>query len=94
MDLQFSLYHVMAECIDFKEEKTALQYLGTQLGVSVQLTPKFHAERAGEGIEYVGCMQSRGIVAFQCHKKRSRELQRTCEGMHIIGRWRVLRAIY
>ncbi len=42
----------MAECTDFKEEETALQYLGTQLGVRVQLTPKFHTELAGEGVEY------------------------------------------
>jgi hypothetical protein len=50
IDLQFSHRHVMAECTDFKEEETTLQYLGTQLGVRVQLTPKFHAELAGEGI--------------------------------------------
>jgi hypothetical protein len=52
IDLQFSLCHVMAECTDFKEEETALQHLGTQLGVRVQLTTKFHAELAGEGVEY------------------------------------------
>ena len=28
------------------------QYLGQQLGVSVIITPKFHAELAGEGVEY------------------------------------------
>ena len=44
-DLQFSLHQLLAECINFKEEETALQYLGTQLGVTVQLTPKFHVER-------------------------------------------------
>ncbi len=52
VDLQFSLCHEMAECTDFKEEETALQHLGTQLGVRVQLTPKFHAELAGEGLKY------------------------------------------
>jgi hypothetical protein len=52
IDLQFSLRHLLAECIDVKEEETALQFLGTQLGVKVQLTPKFHAEFAGEGVEY------------------------------------------
>ena len=52
VDLLFSLCHLLAECTDFKHEETALQYLGTQLGVTVQLTPKFHAELAGEGIEY------------------------------------------
>ena len=52
VDLQYSLKHLLSECTDFKEEETALQYLGTQLGVTVDLTPKFHAELAGEGIEY------------------------------------------
>ena len=52
IDLQFSHRHVTAEGTDFKDEETALQYLGTQLGVRVQLTPQFHAELAGEGIEY------------------------------------------
>jgi hypothetical protein len=42
----------MAECVDFKNEETALQYLGTQLGVTVELTPKFHAKLAGKGVEY------------------------------------------
>jgi hypothetical protein len=51
-DSQFSLRHLMAECTDFKNEETTLQHLGTQLGVTVELTPKFHAELAGKGIEY------------------------------------------
>jgi hypothetical protein len=51
-DLQYSLRHIMGGCKDFQEEKTALQFLGTQLGVSVLLTPKFHTELAGEGVEY------------------------------------------
>ena len=42
----------MAKCRDFREEETALEYLGTQLGITVRLTPKFHAELAGECIEY------------------------------------------
>lgn len=52
VDLKLSLHHLMAECEDFKNEETALQYLGRQLGVIVQLTPKLHAEIACEGVEY------------------------------------------
>jgi hypothetical protein len=52
VDNSTSLRHLMGCCIDFKEEETALEYLGAQLGVTVQLTPKFHAELAGEGVEY------------------------------------------
>ena len=50
--LQLSLRSILANCTDFKEGETALQYLATQLGVTVRLTPKFHAELAGEGVEY------------------------------------------
>jgi hypothetical protein len=52
INLQFSLRHLMAECMDFKNKETALQYLGTQLGVRVELMSKLHAELAGEGVEY------------------------------------------
>ena len=52
IDLQYSLRSLLGKCRDFKEEETALQFLGTQLGVTVLLTPKFHAELAGEGVEY------------------------------------------
>ena len=47
-----SLQALMAQCTDFKEEDTALQFLGKQLGLRVLSTPKFHCEFAGEGIEY------------------------------------------
>jgi hypothetical protein len=48
----WSLKYLMATCLDFAEEMTALQHVGNELGVSVLITPKFHAELAGEGIEY------------------------------------------
>jgi hypothetical protein len=48
----WSLKCLMASCLDFAEEMTALQHVGSELGVSVIITPKFHAELAGEGIEY------------------------------------------
>ena len=47
-----SLRALMGKCTDFLEEETALQYLGSQLGLRVLFTPKFHCEIAGEGIEY------------------------------------------
>ena len=42
----------MASCLDFAEEMTALQHVGKDLGVSVIISPMFHVEMAGEGIEY------------------------------------------
>ncbi len=52
IDLQYSLKHLLGKCTDFKDEQTALQFFGTQLGVMVILIPKFHAELAAEGVEY------------------------------------------
>ena len=42
----------MDKCSDFKDEETALQFLGKQLGLRVLFTPKFHCEFAGKGLEY------------------------------------------
>ena len=47
-----SLKSLMAGCMDFEEEETLLQYMGTQMGVVVDRSPKCHAEIAGEDIEY------------------------------------------
>ncbi|KAI2488984.1 hypothetical protein MHU86_25613 [Fragilaria crotonensis] len=49
---EWSLRVLMASCLDFAEEVTALQHVGNELGVRVIISPKFHAELAGEGIEY------------------------------------------
>jgi hypothetical protein len=48
----WSLKFLMACCLDFAKEMTALQHVGDEVDVSVFITPKFHAELAGEGIEY------------------------------------------
>ena len=49
---EWSFRILMASCLDFAQELTALQHVGSELGVSVIITPKFHCELAGEGIEY------------------------------------------
>ncbi|KAI2493034.1 hypothetical protein MHU86_21508 [Fragilaria crotonensis] len=71
--LQYSLQHLLSECKDFKEEETALQYLGTQLGVTVDLTPKFHAELAGEGVEYNWAHAKAYYRRVPVSRKRGRE---------------------
>ena len=48
-----SLQHVMGMCHDFINEEGMLQHIAKSLGVKVLLTPKCHAELAGEGVEYV-----------------------------------------
>ena len=72
-DLQFSLRHLFPECTDFREEETALQYLGRQLGVTVQLTPKFHAELACEGVEYSWAHAKAYYPRVPVSRKRGRE---------------------
>ena len=67
VDLQFSLRNIMTECADFKQEETALQHLGSQLGVTFWLTPKFHAEFAWEGVEYIGRTPRHTIDACHYH---------------------------
>ena len=52
MDESMSLKKILGECKDFREEKTHLQVLAEDYGYKVAFTPKFHAEMAGEGIEY------------------------------------------
>jgi hypothetical protein len=43
---------LLASCSDFKNELSLMQHLGISLGVHIASTPKYHAEIAGEGIEY------------------------------------------
>jgi len=47
-----SLRHMMGKCTDFAEEVSQLEAIGKKLGCSVIITTKYHAEYAGEGIEY------------------------------------------
>ena len=48
-----SLRHLMGLCHDFLNEEGMLQHIANSIGVQVLLTPKCHAELAGEGVEYV-----------------------------------------
>jgi hypothetical protein len=47
-----SLVILMASCLDFANEISQLQAIGEKMGSEIMLTPKFHCEMAGEGIEY------------------------------------------
>lgn len=47
-----SLQHLMESCTDFANEVSQLEYVGQCLGVRVIITTKYHAEYAGEGVEY------------------------------------------
>ncbi|KAI2496293.1 hypothetical protein MHU86_18205 [Fragilaria crotonensis] len=70
---EWSLRVLMASCLDFAEEMTALQHVGNELGVSVIISPKFHAELAGEGIEYSWGVTKGLYRRKPLHSKRSKE---------------------
>ena len=55
------------------EEETALEHLATQLGATVRLTPKFHAELAGEGIEYCWALAKGYYRRMPLSRKMGRE---------------------
>jgi hypothetical protein len=53
VDDSTSLRHTMGMCHDFMNEEGMLQYIAKSIGVKVLLTPKGHAELAGQCVEYV-----------------------------------------
>jgi hypothetical protein len=51
-DLTTSLRRILANCEDFRLEKSKLECLVEELGGNCRMTPKVHPEIAGVGIEY------------------------------------------
>jgi hypothetical protein len=51
IDKNFNLTYLMTQQYDFAHESTMLQYIGNELGVIVDRTPKCHPEMAGKGIK-------------------------------------------
>ena len=54
---QYALSYLLKNCGDFKQEKSDLEHLATELSqhdatINILFTPKYHCELAGEGIEY------------------------------------------
>ncbi len=72
----WSLKYLMASCLDFADELTALQHVGKEHAVSVIITPKFHAEMTGEGIEYNGEWQRVFIATSHWNLKKERQVSR------------------
>jgi hypothetical protein len=52
-DPKYSLRDLMASCKDFREEKTFIQHVASKYNIEIIYTPKYHAEIAGCGIEYI-----------------------------------------
>ncbi len=49
---EYSLSILMGSCSEFANKKSQLEYVCQSLGVEALITTKYHAEYAGEGIEY------------------------------------------
>lgn len=79
---ELSLIPLMSSCHDFAEEITELQANALQMEVQCLLTPKYHCELAGEGIEYAWGVAKARYRAASMEEKRSipafRDLVRRC----------------
>ena len=63
----------MGLCADFVNEEGMLQTVGRELGVTVLLTPKCHAEIAGEGIEYLWACAKGAYRSLPLNPKKKKE---------------------
>ncbi len=79
---ELSLIPLMSSCLDFAEEITELQAKAQQMEVQCLLTPKYHCELAGEGIEFAWGVAKARYRAASMEEKRSvpafRNLVRRC----------------
>ena len=67
-----SLKDLLASCSDFKNELSLMQHLGNELGVRIASTPKYHAELAGEGIEYDWALSKNWFKRLPISVRRTR----------------------
>lgn len=68
-----SLVQILAACPDFANERSFIEHLGDLLGVVVKSTPKYHAELAGEGIEYMWAVIKNWFKRLPIDERRTRE---------------------
>ena len=67
---EYSLTHLMGRCTDFANEKSQLEYVCEKLGARAVTTTKYHAEYAGEGIEYAWDLLKLSTVAILSKARR------------------------
>ena len=91
--LDTSLKFLMANCVDFEEEESLLQSMGTKMGVIIDRTPKCHCELAGEGIEYSwGCAKNeyrRKPLSSKRKKETWRQTVRECLSREVLTTERI-----
>jgi hypothetical protein len=63
-------------CHDFCNEEGMLQHIAICLGAKVMLTPKGHAELAGEGIEYLWGQAMGTYRSLSLNQKKGKDILR------------------
>jgi len=81
---KFSLTYLLSECPDFKHEKSALEQLATDLSslgelrIEILLSPKYHCELAGEGIEYAWGLSKKIYRKIPYAEKKGKDKFHAC----------------
>ena len=68
-----TLTDMLASCPDFKGEITEVETKAKEMNVRVIITPKFHAEISGEGIEYSWGISKTKYRKLKLEEKRGKE---------------------
>ena len=88
VDNSTSLRHMMTMCSDFLHEQGMMEFIGRKVGVEVILTPKCHAELAGEGVEYMWACSKNHYRNLSLKEKKGKdkftEAVRKCLSVDVI----------
>ena len=68
-----NLKGIVSNLPDFRQEMTLLQFRAKQLGVTVDCSPKYHPEIAGEGIEFCWGIAKNTYRGKSISEKRKKE---------------------
>ena len=70
---EYSLRHLMSNCTDFDTEKSQLQTIAEKYDMEVIMTPKYHCEIAGCGIEYSWGAAKAKYRSISLERKRTKK---------------------
>ena len=79
-DQRFALCSLISNCADFKEEKSAMEVFLQELPfkshnnqkIELFVSPKYHCELAGEGVEYAWGMMKQYFQSLSLDKKNTK----------------------
>jgi hypothetical protein len=93
VDKELSLHCLMESCLDFANETTEVRSMREKRGVRVILMTKFHAEMAGEEIEYLWGVAKSWYCSKPLHLKSKKgsflDLIRGCLDLNLITKEKV-----